>query len=125
MLHEAAKHNRKAVFSLLLENGGSGINDQDKSGNTALHIAIKGNKKDLVRALSTSGANTNHVSINGDTALHLATRGNEKINHCAWNPPSGAWCDSYPMPLQQIGLSVNKLVVVSFSPLAQNSKLKT
>lgn len=54
------------------------MNAQNSKGDTALHVATRGNKINLVRLLLEKGVSTDFLNNDGDTALHIAIRGNKR-----------------------------------------------
>eukprot|EP01112_Ceratiomyxa_fruticulosa_P014358 TRINITY_DN4107_c0_g1_i1.p1 TRINITY_DN4107_c0_g1~~TRINITY_DN4107_c0_g1_i1.p1 ORF type:complete len:201 (-),score=49.21 TRINITY_DN4107_c0_g1_i1:104-706(-) len=81
LLHHAAKFGNVIAAKLFLERGVS-ANDEDKHGDTALHIAVENNDIEMVRALLSINPNTNspfvHVdhlnSKTGRGAIHNAVK---------------------------------------------------
>ncbi|EAX92377.1 ankyrin repeat protein, putative [Trichomonas vaginalis G3] len=57
---------------------GANINEKDKYGNTALHIAAWNNSKETTEVLISHGANVNEKGQNGKTPLHNASYKNSK-----------------------------------------------
>ncbi|EAX98933.1 hypothetical protein TVAG_242980 [Trichomonas vaginalis G3] len=57
---------------------GANINEKDKNGETALHIAVRHNSKEAAELLISHGANINEKDEYGETALHIAARHNSK-----------------------------------------------
>jgi ankyrin repeat protein len=66
--------NRADVMQLI--NTAVNINEQNESGDTALHLAVRSDNDDLVEILLNAEANVNIQNNDGDTALHLAAFGN-------------------------------------------------
>ena len=69
-LHYAAKHDRKEIVSLLLNNGAS-IDIKTKQG-TALQVALRNRKEATASVLLSRGASATSTDADGKTALHLA-----------------------------------------------------
>ena len=63
----AAKSGNETVVKMLLKHGAN-VNDSDKSGNTALHLAAS---NAVIQALLNAGANVNATNDNGETALSV------------------------------------------------------
>ncbi|EAY14725.1 ankyrin repeat protein, putative [Trichomonas vaginalis G3] len=55
---------------------GANINEKDKNGKTALHIAAWRDNKETAEVLISHGANINGKDKDGKTALHIAARNN-------------------------------------------------
>ena len=53
---------------------GASINEKNKDGYTALHIATDNNYKEIVKLLISHGANIDEKTNNRETALHVAAR---------------------------------------------------
>ena len=71
-LHIAAWFGNLPSLEALLDKSKSQINLQDKSGNTALHLACQNNHKDTVSVLLRQGANTKIKNLIGQTVLNIA-----------------------------------------------------
>ena len=67
VLCTAAKSGSETIVKLLLQHGAS-VNDSDKNGNTALHLATS---NAVIRTLLNAGANVNAKNDNGETALSV------------------------------------------------------
>ncbi|EAX95794.1 ankyrin repeat protein, putative [Trichomonas vaginalis G3] len=57
---------------------GPDINEKDKFGETALHVAVRNNCKETAEILISYGANVNEKDEYGKTALHYAAENNDK-----------------------------------------------
>ena len=71
-LHEAAKDNDVGATHALLGMAGVDINQPDKYGNTALHLAVENGKLHVVRTLLAKGVNIDYLNNKGENALFLA-----------------------------------------------------
>lgn len=70
-LMAAADSGQEAAVSVLLELGAD-VKSQDASGDTALHIACRRNKVQIVKGLLAAGADPNALSVEGGTPLLAA-----------------------------------------------------
>jgi hypothetical protein len=81
MTHKIIKEKKdiKQMYSILeyiIDTINVNINDTDKDGNTALHLASKGNKIDLVKMLLFNGINPNIINYDKKIALNYAVINN-------------------------------------------------
>ncbi|MBL6621769.1 MAG: ankyrin repeat domain-containing protein [Rickettsiales bacterium] len=60
----------KNIINLIYS--GADVNVQNEDGNTALHLAVYKENKEIIKILIDYGANVNAQNKDGDTALHLA-----------------------------------------------------
>ena len=76
----ASRYSSPFIVQYLIENGYCDINDYDDLGNTALIIATKYEKVDVLRVLIELGANKNLTDDTGKTAYDYAVEtGNQEI----------------------------------------------
>ncbi|KAF6829983.1 ankyrin repeat protein [Colletotrichum plurivorum] len=71
-LHIAAKHGHAKLIDLFIDHGDDIINQQDKSGLTALHYAVRSKHLECVSLLLEKGADPNAVDGKKATPLHFA-----------------------------------------------------
>ena len=64
-------HNNKETVEVLISHGAN-INEKNKNGIAALHVAAMYNNKETVEVLISHGANINEKNKDGITALHLS-----------------------------------------------------
>ncbi|ELU12831.1 hypothetical protein CAPTEDRAFT_148657 [Capitella teleta] len=72
VLHIAAKGRRNISLVQFLLSCGAESNIQDIGAKTALHVAAKAGKHEIVKELLNYGAHVNIVDSSGQTAMHLA-----------------------------------------------------
>ena len=76
----ASRYSSPFIVQYLIENGYCDINDYDDLGNTALIVATKYEKIDILRVLIELGANKNLIDNSGKTAYdHALEKGNQEI----------------------------------------------
>ena len=68
---------RHGTLSLLLIKAGCSINQENKHGNTPLHIAVQCHKIDVINELIARGANVNHCAKNHTALWFAAERDDE------------------------------------------------
>ena len=74
-LHLAVLNGHKSMARLLLGAEGIDVNGFSANGETALHLAGRGEQTDIVRLLLGCGADLQGKDIQGDTILHIMCRG--------------------------------------------------
>lgn len=74
LIEAAANGDIGKVTELIL--GGASINEQDKTGGTALHYAVLNHQLAMTKHLLASGANGSITTRKGSTPLMLATKMN-------------------------------------------------
>ena len=115
---------RHGTLSLLLIKAGCSINQENKYGNTPLHIAVQCDKIDVITELIARGATVNHCA-NNHTALWFAADRDcwyslkllldAKADPNIGRPPlvavAGAWCSNvYSVKmLIQAGADINSV----------------
>lgn len=65
---------------------GADVNFQGKYGKTALHYAVKGERKDCVDILVSNGADVNIQDDDGNTPVHLAAMAENSHENNIWEP---------------------------------------
>ncbi|CDK30270.1 ankyrin repeat domain-containing protein [Candidatus Babela massiliensis] len=81
ILMHSVDYSNYAVVKLIVELDSKSINVQDKYGNTALILALKGNKIDIANLLISQGANIDISNYFGERARMLALEHNYYFNH--------------------------------------------
>lgn len=72
-LFEAAKTGNIQEAVAVLKDHPEAVNIMDADGNTALHLAAKNDKMEILKLLVENGARVTSVNTNGETALDIAT----------------------------------------------------
>lgn len=72
--HFACREGDEQSALLLLKTRGANIDAQNSSGNTALHLASKDHKLNMVNFLLSQGADVNALDNNKNSPLHLAMK---------------------------------------------------
>lgn len=74
----AAAYGRECALRLLLKDNLQSIDNQNNTGDTALHMAVKFGRITTVKVLLENHANTELINIDGETPLHLAIKYNRQ-----------------------------------------------
>jgi ankyrin repeat protein len=73
-LHIASKGGHENMIDMLLTGGDLAVDETDSDANTALHVAVEGQKLAAVLRLLDYGADPNAENAAGWTPVHLAVR---------------------------------------------------